>query len=890
MANQNIANVARENRFVKPVAEASRIAVPYLVVGSLWILVSDELLKFSSDLSFIIMLSNLKGWLYVLITSVLVFFLVRARSRQIWQFQKELEELNAQERKEREIQLEKNNRNMRVLLDSTKDAIFLIDRRGFIINLNTAAAGLLGKAVEEAIGSDIRELMSSEMQNQRGQVLWETFVTGKVGNFFGLRDNRWIETKYYPVYEPDGMVGAVATFSSDLTERVNAENEIYKSRQMLHEIIENAPVGIYWRDVQNKIIGINKVVTEITGMSMDDLASGKGDHFQTINLSDGKADDNVQILFSGEPKLNYEASIINCRGETRIIKLSKVPLYDKEGNPYALLGVADDITEQKRIIQELTQARQEAYDANKAKSAFLSMMSHEIRTPLNSIIGLAHIARRPDQIKQVPEYLENIYSSSQHLLGIINDILDISSIEAGKMAIIKEDFDFPSLIEETISIVQPKADEKRQNLDVYLFGDVSHRLIGDSIRLKQVMVNLVSNAVKFTPAMGSVAVRARLENNADYSMDFHFSVSDNGIGIPEDKQAKLFRSFEQLDNNRSREHGGTGLGLAISKRIIEMMGGTIGMQSKGGEGSNFFFSLPLYISTRKPQGKHMGFGELNLLVVDDDPETCKYLELLFSEQSVACEWVFSGEAALEQVILANNNNRPYNAVLVDWRMPGMNGMETAKEIRKVCGEIIIVIMITQYDLSEADKEIRDAGISLLLPKPILPSKLCGLLKDLTHTDKPLPIFFDMSEGVFTGKRILVVEDMEIIQIIIREMLSNTGAEIIAAMDGYQALQLYQEGNCFDAILMDVQLPGMDGYEVAAAIRQNEDPNAVGLPIIAMTANVYREDIDAALHAGMDDHIGKPVNFIDLYEKLKKHLFKHVTSEEHITLVVDDCCQ
>jgi|GEM_PF-2309027 len=780
---------------------------------------------------------------------------------------------NGYERIEKEALIKTGHSQMRVILDATRDGICLMDCDGNIIISNNAFAKQRGTVASEVVGKNIKELVPAEKYAANKDFMKKIMQTGNPGSYRTQIGDRYYEGSVYPVYDNEDKINGVAAFIADITRRVNNEREIFRSHQMLEELIHNAPVGIYWKDLEGVYLGCNHIMAESLDTTPEDLIGKTNRSIMAEDVAIESTKHDRMVVEKKTISLNYYQSLITTKGVERFFKVNKVPLFNQDGDVYALLGVAEDMTEQHEKEKELIKAKQDAKEASRAKSDFLSHMSHEIRTPLNAIIGLTHVAAESDDKEQIKDLLGKVNISSKHLLSIVNDILDISRIEAGKLSVSLSETDLIAVIEEAVGIVMQHADEKKQRLDLFIDEALPQYVLSDSIRVKQVLMNLLFNAVKFTPEAGKIAVRAQVLKAQNNRIIAKFSVTDNGIGIDQDSVEKLFSPFEQADSTSTRTYEGTGLGLAISRSIVELMGGKIGAASERGKGSTFYFVLPLELADTKPAAMDVAFEDLNVLVVDDEEETCQYMNSLFSQFGVKAKCVLSGKEAINMVSRKKADEAAYNVVFVDWHMPEMNGIETVREIRKVCGPDTFVIMFSMFEWGEIENQAKDAGVTMFLTKPIFPSRLFNTLTQICRQPKAAKRVSQLNSQFLKGRRILVAEDIQINQYIIQELLKRTGAILNQALDGQQALDIYMAQNgAFDAILMDIQMPNMDGLEATRQIRASGVPGAQDVPIIAMTANVFKEDIDQALMAGMDAHIGKPIDadiLIDTFQRLIK---------------------
>ncbi|MDR3166570.1 MAG: response regulator [Treponema sp.] len=540
-----------------------------------------------------------------------------------------------------------------------------------------------------------------------------------------------------------------------------------------------------------------------------------------------------------------------------------------------------DLREKERDAA-LTQAEQ----ANQAKSIFLANMSHEIRTPMNAIIGMTAIAKSSQNVERKEYCLDKIEDASNHLLGIINDILDMSKIEANKFELSSADFSFERMLQKVVNVINFRVDEKHQNFTVHIDRKIPRSLYGDDQRLAQVITNLLSNAVKFTPEYGSIRLDAEREKEENNVYTILIRVTDTGIGMTEEQQSRLFSSFEQADSSTSRKFGGTGLGLAISKRIVGMMDGDIQVQSEPGKGSVFTFWVkirggqPLEDRLLAP-GR--GWKNIRILAVDDAVDVREYFVEIAEGMEFFLQTASNGEEALELI----EKNGPYDIYFVDWKMPGMDGISLARRIKER-GGVSVVIMISAAQLTTVEDEAKAAGVDKFLSKPLFPSAIADCVNQCLGEEN---LVTDAGEGAklsdnFEGARMLLVEDVEINREIVISLLEPTSLLIDCAENGIRALELFtQNPEKYDLIFMDVQMPEMDGYEATRKIRSFEEERrekaapgssgegSKGIPIIAMTANVFREDIEKCLAVGMNAHVGKPLDLDEVLTVLRTYLKK-----------------
>jgi signal transduction histidine kinase/DNA-binding response OmpR family regulator len=535
------------------------------------------------------------------------------------------------------------------------------------------------------------------------------------------------------------------------------------------------------------------------------------------------------------------------------------------------LTIAASITRWEMNI-ELMKTQKDAMASAKAKSEFLSRMSHEIRTPMNAIIGMTTIAKNSDDDSRIKYCLHKIDASSRQLLSLINDILDMSKIDANKFEIVESEFDFEKMIQDVFNVIQVKLDEKYQRFHVDIEHPFEEYIIGDELRLSQVMINLLNNAVKFTPEKGDIRLKIREEDQEDGKTQLFVSITDTGIGINKEHQEKLFQDFEQIDGGITRSYGGSGLGLAICKKIIDLMGGEIWVESDSGKGTSFSFKVDIKKGREvKPViPRKMLKEKINVLIIDDSEDVLDYFKNIFRSFSMNCDVALNGNTALHMVKERHKKGEDYNILFIDWNMPDMNGGTVAKRIKELTDNNAIVVMISSSDWSDIHVEAKALGLTNFLPKPVLPSVIYNTVVDLTNST---PMYEEKNQQEnekisWPNKRILIVEDIEINREILLDVIENCQMMADQAENGQIALDMVKENpEKYDLVLMDVQMPIMDGLEATKQIRALDYEATKALPIIAMTANAFKEDEEISLEAGMNGHLAKPLSVDDLYDTL-----------------------
>lgn len=549
---------------------------------------------------------------------------------------------------------------------------------------------------------------------------------------------------------------------------------------------------------------------------------------------------------------------------------------------YTVMIDITDITEQRELqkklelqSKQLKEALDSAEKANQAKSDFLARMSHDIRTPMNAIIGMTAIAKAHiNEQERVLDCMEKIDGSSKLLLSLINEVLDMSKIESGRLILSEDDFNIGDLLQDLVIMMQPEIKNKQQTLDIHV-KDLKHEFVtGDTQRIKQVLMNILSNAVKYTPEKGQITIDINEKEPKDDTGNYEFVFKDSGRGMKPDFLDKIFLPFERADDNEIRNIQGTGLGMAISHKIIKMMGGDIKVESEYGKGSCFTINMPLHYQEFAPIEK-IGTDGLEILVVDDDETACQSTCNCLQEIGINSDYVCSGSEAINKVQLRHQERNDYFAVIIDLKMPDMNGLEATRQIRKIIGTDIPIIILSAYDIEEYEAEAKAAKANGFITKPLYKSKLLKVLQRFLHEgSRSEPVRqFKLSDADYSGKRILLVEDNELNREIAVEIIGSTGVSIDTAVNGLDAVNIVSRSpkGFYQMILMDIQMPVMDGYEATRQIRSLKRSDISGMPIIAMTANAFSEDVTNALKAGMNYHLAKPIDISALMSILGKYL-------------------
>ena len=748
---------------------------------------------------------------------------------------------------------------------------------GRVLLVNPDAVRTLGYASEEELlgkhmGRDV--FASSEV---REQVLKKVLAQGRADiarATFKRKDGSTLEVEIniHTRVDREGKVIGVEGFAIDITPRLRAEAEARAADEMFRSVFERMNDAYVRGGTDGTIQLVNPAMVRLLGYSSAAELVGKNMARDVYtDLADRSA--LIERLRKDGHAENFRARWKRADGSSVMVESNVRLERNEQGDPIAINGLLRDVTARVQYEEELVRAREAAEAASQIKSQFLANMSHEIRTPMNAIVGLSQIALQLELPSRARDYLRTIHSSAQALLGLLNDILDFSKIEAGMLVLESSAFELDRLLEDLSNSIAVKAEEKHIELLFSVAEDVPPTLIGDPLRLSQVLLNLVSNGVKFTESGGEVVVSIGLAARNGDRVSLRCAVRDTGIGLRDDQLGQLFKPFNQGDNATTRRHGGTGLGLAISQDLVRRMGGVIEVESAPGRGSTFAFTVELGVG--KGSARALPFPDLRglrVLVVDDNKTSREILERSLASLTFQVRTVASGAQALGALAEAEAKGAPFELVLLDWQMPEMDGFEVARRIRSDArfARRPLVFMITAFGRQEMQEKAGDLVPDALLVKPLSRSALIdALMRALSGTREPAtsaPVRAAWA-GTGGGARVLVVEDNEVNRQVVSELLEIGGFAVETVASGREALErLERSPEAFAVVLMDVQMPEMDGYQTARAIRSQLK---LSLPIVALTAHAFESERQRSLDAGMNDHVTKPIDAEGLIAALKR---------------------
>jgi len=764
---------------------------------------------------------------------------------------------------------------MAAILEIAFDALVQVDADGVITAWNSGAERTFGWQGGELVGQPSAITVperhrEAHMNIVRGLASGDRTMADKPIPFRGLhRDGHEFPAEI--VFSPVWQAGSFRArgFVRNLTERKRLESALRESEERNRAFLDHIEDGYCELDLKGKYLFVNDAYCRMFNRTKDEVMGASYKQFFGEERMAIIRDIYHQVYVTGEPVKAFENEFKPGHFVEQSISLKR----NVKGEPTGFVNVIRDCNDRKRHEQELAAAKLAAETANQAKSEFLANMSHEIRTPMNGIIGMTDLALATKLTPEQREFLSMVRSSADTLLVVINDILDYSKIEAGKIVFDPVPFNLCEVVGDTMKTLAISAHRKGLELAFRIDPEAPPDVVGDSVRLRQVLLNLVGNAVKFTEK-GEVVVNVSLEERGPSELRLHFSVRDSGIGIAPEKQAKLFQPFEQADSSTTRHYGGTGLGLAISKRIVQLMNGDMWAESAPGAGSTFHFTILLGVAATAENLVPVGAQNLDglrVLVVDDNATNRRILEETARSWKMHAESAGSGEAAMSKLAEAFQLQRPFRLILLDEDMPGMSGLEVVRRIRanpELSGATIM--LLTSVDQSATAAQCRQLGVESYLIKPVKPAELLATIRKAMDKHPSEPAARKIA-AVATQNghslHILVAEDNSVNQMLARALLGKMGHRITLVGNGAEALSKWSEAD-FDLILMDVQMPEMDGFEATRSIRRLEQ-SGEHIPIIAMTARAMSGDRERCLEAGMDDYVSKPVNRKVLEETIQR---------------------
>ncbi len=790
-------------------------------------------------------------------------------------------------RKRAEEELYESRQMLQSILDAIPQRVFWKDRNISYLGCNQAfamdaglkdPAEIIGKSDYELAWSETAELYRADdklvMERATPRLNFDETQSRPDGSLL------WLRTSKLPLRDREGkVIGVIGTYE-DITERKLVELALQESEEQFRQLAENIhEVFFIFAAEPERTVYLSPAYEQIWGRPRQEAYQRATAWLESVHPEEREPTIELFRRCLSGAQLETEFRVIRPDGDIRWIHARCFPVCDSEGKFLRTVGIAEDITEQRRVLEAVRAAQAAAEAASRVKSEFLANMSHEIRTPMNGILGMTELALDTDLTQEQREYLTAVKSSGDALLRVLNDILDFSKVEAGKLDLELIEFSLQDCVGETVKALAVRAHEKGLELAYQVGPEVPQRVVGDPVRLRQILTNLVGNAIKFTPE-GEVVLTLSAAPGDNGKISLNFTIKDTGIGIPPEKQVGIFQPFVQADASTTRTYGGTGLGLAISAQLIALMGGQVSVESAQGEGSCFQFTIPVAVAQETTQRPVLDRPEIlvgvPVLIVDDNPTNREILVHVTRDWGMAPSAVGDGEAAIREMESALQQAKAYRVALIDVHMPGMDGFELAERLQhdpRMAGAVIM--MLTSSGQRGDAARCRQLGIAAYLVKPIGSNELMqALLAVLGHNAalghdaevvRPLVTRHTLRED-HRGLRILVAEDNPVNQALILRVLQKQGHVPELASNGREAVALAATGR-FDLAFMDVQMPEMDGFAATAAIREREKVHGAHLPIYAMTAHAIKGDKERCLAAGMDGYISKPVEFSKIQQVL-----------------------
>jgi len=785
------------------------------------------------------------------------------------------------------------------LVETLPQNILRKDTNGRFVFVNQKFCASLGKSVDEVLGKTDWDFFPPQhaekyhhddlrvMQTREPIDTIEVNQTPGGGRIF-------VHVIKTPLYDANGAVVGIQGIFWDVTERKKTEEALAYERDLLRALLDNIPDRIYFKDVQSRFLRVSTSMANRLGVNDPREVFGKTDFdFYAQEMAQEFFDDEQRIILTGQPLINKLERIVDRDGKESWASVTKVPLRNKDGATVGIIGISRDVSKLKEAEVALERARDSALETARVKSQFLANMSHEIRTPMNAILGMTDLLFDTTLNAEQREFVSTIRSSTDTLLSIINDILDYSKLDAGKLTIETIDFDLGELIESTAEMLAQRAQAKGIELAYSIDENVPARLRGDPGRVGQVMANLISNAVKFT-ARGEVMIRVSRVEEDDGEVRIRIAVNDTGIGIEPKTLPLIFQSFTQADGSTSRKYGGTGLGLAISKQLVEAMRGTIGVESVAAHGSTFWFEVPLQKQSHQPPPREPSdVRDTRALVVDDSAVSRATIAEQLRRWHIRVDVASDAPEALNLLRAAAAAGQPYEFAVLDMQMPGMDGLTLARAVKDDPAIASTRLVVVTPLGNRPDEELMEScGINACVPKPIRQSRLYDALVNSLHERSAIAspaVQIADTPKTLSSARILLAEDNLVNQRLALRQLQKLGYAAQPVSNGFEVLQELQR-QTYDLILMDCQMPELDGYEVTRRLRQWEkETQHAPAYIIAVTAHALEGDRERCVSAGMNDYITKPVHLAQLEAALIRGLKRKATPAGSADPVLDPVC-